>query len=85
MVLRTIFHVSIYLILYNNQKVTEEQLFRTFFYYLELNMKIIHETEDSTGSDILSIVSILDLDGISLYAYMYKPGIKMFEVYFNLI
>lgn len=48
-------------------------------------MKIIHETEDSTGSNILSIVSILDLDGISLYAYMYKPGIKMFEVYFNLI
>lgn len=48
-------------------------------------MKIIHETEDSTGSDILSIVSILDLDGISLYAYMYKPGIKLFEVYFYLI
>lgn len=73
MVLKTIF-----------QKVTVDQLFKTFFYYLEMNMKMIRETEDKTGSDILSIVSILDLEGISLYAYMYKPAFKLFEVYYQL-
>lgn len=56
-----------------------EELMCAFYYYCENAIKICRENQAKNNYDLLDVISLCDLEGITLYAYMCPTAIGFFQ------
>lgn len=67
-----------------HRRFTEDELLQSFHYHFELQKKITYENLDKKGYEYLDGVTLLDMEGMTLFSHMHPPAMKLFEkVYYE--
>lgn len=67
-----------------HKRFTDEELLLSFHYHFEMQKKITYENLDKKGYEYLDGVTLLDMEGMTLFSHTYPPAMKFFEkVYYE--